>query len=269
MTSQSTIESDGFLSDEANLDRQAILNSYNDAFAEARKLNQQAMVMLQSLHTGKKQEDHINALFVRIVETYQGIIMLLEQGMVPQAKMLIRALLEALFSMVAMGKHPELINSYTAQHYLSVIHGLNAVKRWKQPALQGILDATKIDEHIAINDAKLKETSANKLTARDWAVKAELSDFYDVFYIENSSAVHSDMWALNDHVEENPELGIQVWFGARDAGLYHALRTSATALLSAIKSIRHTYDLPVGDDPVESRKQWEQLDAIYYEKKEH
>jgi|MTBAKSStandDraft_1061840.scaffolds.fasta_scaffold163745_2 hypothetical protein len=36
-------------------------------------------------------------------------------------------------------------------------------------------------------------------------------DFYNVFYVENSSAVHSDMWALNDYISNVPGEELQIF----------------------------------------------------------
>jgi hypothetical protein len=262
----STIDTDGFLSDEAEQGKQLVLNGYGDAFAGASELNQKAMALLRDLHVDWNDEAKviIAALFVRIVETYQAAILLLERGMVAQARMLVRTLLDALFSMAAICRQPELVNSYVAQHYASVLKALQAAQRWKQKTLQGRLDPTKIAEIIALNEAKLKATPAKALKVWQWAEKAGLSDYYNVFYVENSSAVHSDMWALNDHVENTPDQEVQVYFGPTDAGLYHALRSCTTALLTAMESFMQAYNIPAGGELTKKREAWEQLDANYY-----
>lgn len=261
----STIDSDGFLSDEAEQGRQSVLNGYGGAFSGARQLNQKAMALLSDLHWNDEANVIIAALFVRIVETYQAAILLLERSMVTQARMLLRTLLDALFSMAAICRHPELVNSYVAQHYASVLKALEAAQRWKQKTLRGgRLDPPKIAKLIALNKAKLKATPAKTLKVWQWAEKADLSDFYNAFYVENSSAVHSDCWALNNHVENTPDQSVQVHFGPSDAGLYHALRSCATALLTAMEAVGQAYSISAAGDVAKDRESWEQLDATYY-----
>jgi hypothetical protein len=261
-----TLDSDGFLSEETEKGHTQIIEAYKDAFALARQLNQEAMKVLQAMHVdwNDKSRVIVAALSIRIVEIYQAILLLLQMGMVAQARMLVRAGLDALFSMVAIVKDPELAQSYVAQHYVSTVQALKAAKRWKQETLRGRLSTEKIDDLISQNEGELGATKAKKLKVWQWAEKAGLGDFYNVFYVENSSAVHSDMWALNDHLYSVPAEGSQIYFGPTDVGLYHTLRSAATMLLTAIETIGEANNLPLGNHIQELRNLWEQLDDTFY-----
>lgn len=263
-----TLESDGFLSDEAEEGQKIIIEAYKDAFTLARETNQEAMKSIRALHVDwdDKSRVIIFALYIRIVETYQAIFLLLQMGMVTQARMLVRSGLEALFSMTAIIRDPELVHSYVAQHYGSVIQALKAAKRWKQKTLREQLSTEKIVELIAKNEADLKATKGIKLKVLEWAEKAGLSDFYNVFYVENSSAVHSDIWALNDHINDVPESNSQINFGPSDVGLYHTLRSAATMLLSGIETIGKTANLVLDKRIEELCDLWLRLDETFYEK---
>jgi len=126
----SKIEIDGFLSNEADEGRNLILNSYREAFVLAKDLNRQSMSLFQeySLCMNNEVKIAIAALMSRIVETYQGVIIMLERGMTSQARILVRSQLEALFQMAAMVKNPNLYDSYAAKHYRSTISTLKAAK---------------------------------------------------------------------------------------------------------------------------------------------
>lgn len=261
-----TLEIEGFLSEEADHGRQVIIQAYHSALTLAKDLNREAMKVLRTpaLDLNDEVKTVIAALMVRITETYQGALLLLERGMISQARMLVRAELEALFSMAAIAKSPKLLDSYVAQHYASVISALKSAKRWKQKSLKGRLPTDRIDELVAYNEAKLKKTQAKRLRVWQWAKEAGLEDFYNVFYVENSSAVHSDMWALDDHVAGDEERGLQVNFGPNDIGLYHALRSAVTALLAAMESFGSVFRLAVEDDVRQFRRRCEELDKEYY-----
>ncbi len=261
-----TLESDGFLSEEAEKGHKQIIEAYKDAFSLGRQTNQDAMKALQAMHVdwNDKSGVIVAALSIRIVETYQAILLLLQMGMVAQTRMLVRTGLDALFSMTAIVKDPKLVQSYVAQHYASTIRALKAAKRWKQETLLGRLSTEKIDELISQNEAELNATKAKKLNTWQWAEKAELGDFYNVFYVENSSAVHSDMWALNDHIGGVPTTGFQIFFGPTDVGLYHALRSAATMLLTSTETIGKANNLRLGNRIQELRNLWEQLDNTFY-----
>jgi len=263
----SSMEGEGFLSEKAEESRIQIKEVYKTAFAAAQQTNSLLMRELRELHVDWEDESKtiVAALFVRIVETYQALIILLERGMVAQSRMLVRTLLDALFSMAAIAKSPLLKNAYVAEHYASVIKALNAARRWKQPSLQGRLVPAKLDELIAHNKTKLDETKAKRLKVYEWADKANLADFYNVFYVENSSAVHSDMWALNDQVEGGCQEEHQMHFGPHDLGLYHALRSAATAVLTSVQALRIAYPSLPGEDVAALRKLWDELDETFYQ----
>jgi|GEM_PF-6995208 len=262
----SAMAEEGFLSEEAEELRRQIKEAYKEVFQAARQTNLLLMRVLRGLHVDWNDEATtiVAALFVRIVETYQSLIILLERGMVAQGRMLVRTLLDALFSMTAIAKTPSLKEAYMAQHYDAVIKALKAAKRWKQPSLQGRVVPAKLDELIAHNKAKMDEMKTKPLKVYEWAKKADLDNYYNVFYVENSSAVHSDMWALNDQIEGgNPEEN-QVHFGPNDLGLYHALRSAATSVLSSVEALRKAYpSIPEGDE-VFLQNRWRELDETFY-----
>jgi hypothetical protein len=263
----SKIEIDGFLSNEADEGRNIILNSYREAFILAKDLNRQSMTLFReySLCMNNEVTIAIAALMTRIVETYQGVVIMLERGMTSQARMLVRSQLEALFQMAAMVKNPNLYDSYAAKHYRSTTSALKAAKRWKQESLQGRLSKEKIDELLLENETKLKEIETNSLKIYQWAEKAELSDFYNVFYVENSSAIHSDMWALDDHVADDGEHGLQVNFGPNDFGLYHILRISISVMVSAIESFSVAQGIKIAETVKDLHNRALELDKTYYD----
>lgn len=262
----STIERDGFLSEEAEEGHMKIIEAYKVVFTLGRETNQEAMNLLRAIHLDWNDKGRIiaSALFIRIVETYQAILLLLQMGMVAQARMLVRTGLDALFSMAAIARDPDLTKSYVAQHYDSVIKALKAAKRWKQETLRGQLSTEKIDELIAQNEAELKSTKCDKLKVWQWAEKAGLEDYYSVLYVENSSAVHSDMWALNDQLTGVPGEEFQIHLGPTDVGLYHTFRSAATMLLTGIERIGKAYNLHFDNRTRELRNLWVQLDATFY-----
>ncbi|BAK76683.1 hypothetical protein NH8B_1867 [Pseudogulbenkiania sp. NH8B] len=262
----SSMEMDGFLSEEAEESRRQIQIVYKAAFEAAQQTNSLLMRELRELHIDWNDESKtiVASLFVRSVETYQALIILLERGMVAQGRMLVRTLLETLFAMAAIAKNPQLKDAYIAKHYDSTIKAINSAKRWKQPNLKGRLEPDKIEELIEHNKAKLAESNGRILKINQWAEEAGLSDYYNLFYVENSSAVHSDMLALNDHVVDGGSDGAQVYFGPSDFGLYHALRTGATAILTAVEALRHAYPSAPGEDIMQLRNIWESHDDNFY-----
>lgn len=262
----SKIEIDGFLSHEAEDGRNKILDAYREAFLLSKELNRESMRLFRehNLCLDNEIKIAITALMTRVVETYQGVILMLERGMTSQARMLVRSQLEALFTMAAIAKNSHLYDSYVAQHYVSTISALKAARRWKQKSLKGRLTKEKIDELISKNEDKLKSAKANPLKPYMWAEKAGLSDFYNVFYVENSSAVHSNMWALDDHVSVDSIEGLRVNFGPNDIDLYHVLRTAISTMFTAIESFSVAQKIEIAQTINRFHSRALELDKEYY-----
>lgn len=117
---------------------------------------------------------------------------------------------------------------------------------------------------ISENEKNLKEVSAKSLKIYEWAKEAELSDFYNVFYVENSSAIHSDMSALDDHLSRDSAHGLQVNFGPNDVELYHILRTSISVMLSAIESFSVAQGIKIAESIKKVGERASELDKTYY-----
>lgn len=231
------IEFGSFLSQEAEERRNAILEAYPEAFLLAKEINRNAMALIREyeLNLIDKTKIVICVLMVRIIETFQGIILLLERGMTSQARILVCSQLEAFFCMAAIAKDPDLYSSYVAQGNLSVINAHKAAKRLKQKSLKGRLSPEKINELMVNSETKRETTKAKILKVNQWAQKAKFDDFYNLFYVENSGAVHPDIWALDDQVAGDRDQGVQVNFGPNDIDLYHVLRTAIHVMFPAIE----------------------------------
>ena len=129
----SKIETDGFLSEEAASAKIQIITKYDDFFSFARELNRYSMGFMAGLKIDWKDNYRliINALFIRVLETYQGCFLLSEFGMVPESKILVRSMLEMVFNIVALQKKPGLLDHYFNQHEVSHFRALKATQNSK------------------------------------------------------------------------------------------------------------------------------------------
>ena len=114
MFHMSTIETDGFISDQAVEGRAIFRDRFSDIFALAEDMNRVAVLKIGEA----KLADIDNGLFIlflltiRIIESYEAIIILMERGMLAPAKLIIRPLLEAMFTLAALVKDKDLITKY-------------------------------------------------------------------------------------------------------------------------------------------------------------
>lgn len=71
---------------------------------EANKLSHKVLFETDA-HSKHTQELLVITLYMKIMSSYQGVVILAERGMAPQAEVLLRAILEALFKLCAIVKH--------------------------------------------------------------------------------------------------------------------------------------------------------------------
>ena len=72
----SNIETDGFLSEEAEKGKIHVIKKYEDFFKYAKELNRYCMRLLTGLKIDWEDRHSliINTLFMRVVETFQGTV---------------------------------------------------------------------------------------------------------------------------------------------------------------------------------------------------
>lgn len=234
----SKIESDGFLSEEAAAGRIHIITKYDDFFAYAKELNRYCMKLMSEMKID--WEDNykliINALFMRVIETYQGAFLLLEFGMLPESKILARSMLEMVFNIVALQKKPDLLDLYFNQHKESHYRALKATLEFKSKPLKDAVKKHKLEKLYIEKKKERKGQEFPTLSPKDWAINAELTDLYNYFYTDYSDSIHSNPSALDDHVDSKPD-EINLAFGPSDKDLYDILKCGCYVLINAANSI--------------------------------
>ena len=110
----STIEEQGFFSDEALKNKDIFYHNYKDLFDFAFDLNKSSMELMQSIKLDWNDHPKIilNTFHLRLIENYQSVVMLLQLCMVSQVKTIARGMLETVFIQVALQKKPELLQFY-------------------------------------------------------------------------------------------------------------------------------------------------------------
>lgn len=231
------IETDGFLSVEAEKGKIHISTPYRDFLNYARELNRYSMALLTGLEIdwGNNHRLIINALFIRIVETFQGSFLLLEYGMMPESKILTRAMLEMLFNIVALQKKPDLLEIYLNQHKESHFRALKATLDFKSKPLKDAVRKYKLEQLYIKEKKERKGQEYPTLSPKGWAIEAELTDLYNVYYTTYSDSIHSNPSALDDHVDNNPD-EINLSFGPSDKDLYDVLKCGCYVLINAVNS---------------------------------
>jgi hypothetical protein len=87
----------------------------------------------------------------------------------------------------------------------------------------------------------LKGDKINALKVEEWAIKAELEDFYYVWYTLYSDSVHSNLSALDEHIVKTANK-IALAFGQTDAELCEIFKCCAYIMLNANSSMAACYN---------------------------
>ncbi|MCP4552975.1 MAG: hypothetical protein GY834_13250 [Bacteroidetes bacterium] len=260
----SKIEIDGFLSEESEKGRLNFNQNYQDIFDFSKELNQFCMKFMreQKIDWENKQQLIIKTLHIRILENFQAVFLILERGMMPQAKILTRAMLETVFILVALQKKPELVQNYLDQHEEGSKRTLKAFLQFKNEQLRAQVKENKIEENYIAKKNKLKEKELNPLTPKQWAVKAELEDFYSLYYTIYSNAIHSNLSALNDHMDES-EKEPNLSFGPSDEFLYDVLKCGFSILFNATSHTALAHGIDIAKQLDNYAKKLKQFDKKY------
>lgn len=155
-------------------------------------------------------------IFARLLELFQGIIVVLERGMISAARPLFRVYLEAYFTFVAIQNDPEFVKTYLDQFH---IHQRQIAKRIAKSSSQGIADlrASISKERLDDMDQLIRKKNIKGLKVRDIAIKAGLEDIYLTAYAYLSEAIHTSPYEIERHLRFNDEGSITAFeYGPSD-----------------------------------------------------
>jgi len=252
----SKIEIDGFLSEETEEGKKNFYLNYQDAFDYAKELNRFCMKFMQEQNIDWKDKHKfiIKNLYLKIIENFQSIFLLLERGIIPPAKALTRTTLESVFILGGLQRNPDLLQCYFDQHEEGTKRNLKAALKFKNEGLRKHAKEHNLEGHYVKKKKELKGRQLNILSPKQWAIEADLEDFYNLFYTLYSNTIHSNLSSLDDNIDET-EKERNMAFGPSDKYLYETLQCAIYILINATNftALAHNIDIK------------EQLDA-YVEK---
>jgi len=82
---------------------------------------------------------------------------------------------------------------------------------------------------------ELKNKELNILKPKQWAIEAGLEDFYNLYYIMYSNAIHSNLSALNDHVDDLPQR-LDLSLGPSDKEFYEIMQCNFYVLINSLRA---------------------------------
>jgi len=137
----------------------------------------------------------LNVLLRFCLTTVEASILLLEIGLIPQARVLLRAAMETLFSLAAIAKEPSVVDRLIEGHAAEQKRAARNVGLWTNPELKQIAESQVASSQLE----SILASSATALSTFDLAQKAGLEEWYRTVYMVFSWSTHGALIDLDRH----------------------------------------------------------------------
>ena len=246
---------DGFLGSEMESWIKKYRKENKELFSFCYELNQVAHKTLSKLiiHNKDGQEILSSAMFTRILSQYQSVIVLVERGMINEAKIILRTMLDGLFILVAMTKDRKYMNYYINDDIEKRKGSLNQFSKNPGDHFSELKEQLP-EEEIAKLLQELSEEKASKelegvkytsrISTKKWAEFAELEHLYYKVYSLLNSAVHGLSRELEQYAEidDDGEI-VGMNSGPCIEGIGIALTTASDFLIIVLMNIHDFFEL--------------------------
>lgn len=230
------LDENGFLGKEIEQWIQRIRNAHPSFFALAGEVNKycQSAMYTFEVHNKDKQEVLVSTLYIRALNNYQAAILLAERGLMPQSRVLVRAMIEALFSLCAIAKSEKYANEFILEDQRNRLRFLNKYRQ-----LHGGLPPDVNREEVEALQQELQEdiktSEIKKKSTEQWSIDAEMHDWYLTAYSVLSESVHSKVKDLERYLVLNDENEITEFrWGPDDHDIESILTTLIQGMLTAL-----------------------------------
>jgi len=168
------VNESGFLSEELAAVRAIVRDRYKPQREFLLNLNHYAVTTQHSITIAvdSNVERYGAVLFARTLASTQSAVILLEHGLVPQARTVLRSALETMFSLAAIAERPSVVDKLVETHRAEQCRVAKNLVLWKSPELQAIA-ATEL---ASGKPQQFHALQANAVSAYDLAKIAGLED---------------------------------------------------------------------------------------------
>jgi hypothetical protein len=255
----SEFDEEGFSTETDGLAKQCHTR-YKEWFELYESINRYCLGLTSSLkfHSDNRQEYFTLALFLRMLGIFEGSYILIKRGMVSETKILLRTLMEALFSLCAVAKDKETAERFYQEHnYLKY----KALKKMINSDSEIILSSKKNHgKRLAELKNKVQTNKLKPLSVEEWAEKAGLHDFYTSAYIYFSWTVHSNVMEIGQLISgESDESVRSVFLSPNIEEVYRYLMTGIECIVIALGSINELFRLKENDSIEEYTRSYKEL----------
>jgi Family of unknown function (DUF5677) len=190
---------------------------------------------------GNLQQLLVSLLFARCLEHFQSSVLLLEYGMVPSAKAVLRALCEAMFAACAISRDESVAETYVAsilrQHQRRLNKALNS--EGKELA---VLRVSATPAAMAKLRDQIAASGAREVKSEELAKIGGVHDWYLTVYAMLSDAVHTSVQDLTRYFERGPDGSfVGLLYGSSDREADRLLALGALGMVNARGALGDVY----------------------------
>jgi len=256
----SKFSEEGFLSTDTDDLVEQCNKTYKEWVELCESINKYCLNIINKLqvHPNERQECLVSALFLRMLAIFEGSYILNKRGMDSETKILLRTLLETLFSLCAIAKHQEIAEEFFREHYYLKY---KALKKMMESSSKEIIPDSK-DDSLRLIELKneVSKQKSKPLSVQELSKKAELGDFYTSVYPLFSWTVHSNIMEIGkllDGESDDTIDGVFLSPGIAEADRYFLV--GVECIVIALRSINTLFNLKENDKIEEYAKSYGEL----------
>jgi hypothetical protein len=199
-------ELEGFITNNPCNINQCIDQHYSQTKQLVLEINRYAQSYQYELHPNKLNQVELLAtgLYARTISTHQGVITLANNGMKHQSLMLLRCTLESVFQLKALANDHSFIELLKMQ---GLHHNRNGLERLLKMKNRNDQQDSLYERARTLRNKARKELRSHRgtmdtseLSIITTAKKAGMLDYYDALYAMGSSAIHSGIRSIEEHL---------------------------------------------------------------------
>jgi hypothetical protein len=243
----------GFLGKEAEKIAMQITEKHNEFFSLCHDINNFAQELKFKFEVNNQDGQKVIAtcLFIRVLEGFQAAIILTGRGLTLDAKVLIRAVLEALILLKICCEDKEFISEFIKSDDVRRLKIMNVTRKYRGQ-LFSLVKEYATEEVVSDLKSKINKENIRELQIEDLAKRAGLPIYYDTVYRLFSDNVHTSPRSLEKYVATNEKGDINEFcHGPDDRDCRENLWNLANLLLIALQSTCSLFclneDTTIGD----------------------
>ena len=197
--------------------------------------------------------------YVRVMSNFQSIIILAEYGLINEAKIILRSLVEGMFLMIAITKDKEYSQKIVEQDILEREKTYKAIRRNIIAGIHKLEKPTldEIEEKIETLKLEIEKKNIKKINKRDLSIAAGLESYYDTIYHLLSGIVHINPRDLEQYLDLTEDRKIrEIKWGPDIEEIEDILFSAVETMVFVLQSISNMFEIPLDGE-------WQSINEEY------